>query len=1335
MKEEQKKEETEGKTLRESQVPPESSKHLALLNGKLTHARKVNGTWLVGGDKVGPNDTVSITANKFDTGVPSWHQLKGNRLIFEDSLTQEELKQHYALREGSLRESLVPEYSDPSRGDPFVEEADNGTLKGTNFAPKDNPAVHQRVIDSVTKALRAIVGEPSINFKNTMRFKPFEASKAHSLYGAQLHNAIYIAYAQHSLGARSGPKGVLMTALHEGWHYLYDFRTGLFSSNERRIMDSSLPQLAKNLMEHHDLSKSDVTSWLNSPTGRQEIAAEAFSRWAVDKANTKVPLGVKGLFIKGVNFLKGLHNGLKGEGYGTYEDVFKRTLEGDKNPSTYNFDANSTRRVVRLSKVSEELSEAQRQDLASMSHLLEPFQDRIVERNKEPLGLFPTAYARSISTMTGIAHMNPEIGGIQALGLHQQQLKSGVFHDLIKIGADFYRDVKGVTTSPEDRIKAMKILDHLRSTDQPIKLNDKGLLEYTKDDKVPEVNQKLTKMVVGLDRKNKSILDHYEKTFRKSVKDLIPDSESISKENLKKYIDTNEASLKKSGDFERLNDLHDGLKGLERLRHFGYISHSRFGPFGLTVHRTSSYIDNPNGTHLPKVLKGDAIPLFHTQFDEGRKVGGILGTNQADAKQVQASMEELKSLGLLDRPDVIISPVYQMTHDLISQRIPSNMRTLDMLGDLLANIKDPKEFAAQMEKFEGKINVKGFMKRLTESNNVPGYSKDWMRVDSAFNGGQSSHVARMQTRPIMDAYEDIINRHLSNSISGQSWRLHQAQKYLAYLKRPQDELRKTAVFQAMWALGGNVSSALMQFVGLPQFTLGHMTQFNPNVFENTSRLSSSLRKVMGIFMEKDGISMNSSGVFNAHFDNPDIVKALGGSEASQKFIAEMSRNGTLGAARKEEQFSQMSGEQRSEMTPRMNLWNAVKNYSMLPMTASESMVRAATAHAYYNLFEERPEVLSRAVRLLKDDEQFKAMRTLKPEEPLINLVVEHSIHETQGIFGRLGRGPMYRDEGKLIFPFMQYTMSMNEMMARMWSRGPEGKKAFGVTLGMTMMLAGALGLPGAELIKGAVEQLYKAVSLQSVDVEQATRTALFELTGSPTTGLFLTHGLPRTLGLDLGSRLNDQIAGQDGLLTMMGAKKPGGSDLGVPGGIFENAFKAFDTWRFGGTSTQTLSLLSPTAISNLFKALEYEDQGAHTFQGTQLLTPEYMQSHPQDAALRVLGIGTGDIASEAEQHFWKSSVNMSQQPFIDASRAEGARIMTRIMRGDPKASEDFSQFVQEVSEHMADKMMPSGVFRALMQDIENEAVQRSQGGVPLKEYKKNTVQMAQSIKGASGSKQ
>lgn len=67
------------------------TKTLAILNGKETHARRINGYWLIGGDHPQKDDSVLIAAHHAETNRLAWHKLQGCRLKFQDFLDAKDL--------------------------------------------------------------------------------------------------------------------------------------------------------------------------------------------------------------------------------------------------------------------------------------------------------------------------------------------------------------------------------------------------------------------------------------------------------------------------------------------------------------------------------------------------------------------------------------------------------------------------------------------------------------------------------------------------------------------------------------------------------------------------------------------------------------------------------------------------------------------------------------------------------------------------------------------------------------------------------------------------------------------------------------------------------------------------------------------------------------------------------------------------------------------------------------------------------------------------------------------------------------------------------------------
>lgn len=81
-----------------------SKKHLAYLNGVKTHAKKMGGKWTVGGDFIQSGDRAQIAVKHYPSNKLAWHNLQGNRLKFDDFLTDHEVEEHHKLNEEYLIE-------------------------------------------------------------------------------------------------------------------------------------------------------------------------------------------------------------------------------------------------------------------------------------------------------------------------------------------------------------------------------------------------------------------------------------------------------------------------------------------------------------------------------------------------------------------------------------------------------------------------------------------------------------------------------------------------------------------------------------------------------------------------------------------------------------------------------------------------------------------------------------------------------------------------------------------------------------------------------------------------------------------------------------------------------------------------------------------------------------------------------------------------------------------------------------------------------------------------------------------------------------------------------
>lgn len=87
-----------------SKNPP---RRLALLNGNETHARKLGGRWLVGGDYPAPTDNVLIAALFKDWANGdtrwAWFKLNGSYLKFDDFMSPAEVDKNRALLAGEVQ--------------------------------------------------------------------------------------------------------------------------------------------------------------------------------------------------------------------------------------------------------------------------------------------------------------------------------------------------------------------------------------------------------------------------------------------------------------------------------------------------------------------------------------------------------------------------------------------------------------------------------------------------------------------------------------------------------------------------------------------------------------------------------------------------------------------------------------------------------------------------------------------------------------------------------------------------------------------------------------------------------------------------------------------------------------------------------------------------------------------------------------------------------------------------------------------------------------------------------------------------------------------------------
>lgn len=1178
----------------------------------------------------------------------------------------------------------------------------DGILRGLEIT-KVTPKLQQ--IEDIVKTLTK--GTATARFFSELR--AFNKNKTSDpIRGAQIGNVVAV-----SLGLN---ENIVETALHETWHFLYDERMGMFTDQERAIIEKNFPHVVSALEKTYGVDTKDLLDGYSSEEGRSELLASLFGLYAKDNLSkmqkASIPSGLRGFFTRALNFLKALKKGFNQTGYSQVTDIFDKVLEGDVTIAKQLSDTTHALRTARLQNLGETVRETAKENLNG-----ESWQENLKEMldsGQDLKGL--TFYTKYLSTASAQATNNVFMAAAVEYADSQDKMQSELLTDFSDAGKVFLQE-KNVKV----KNYAANILDELRLSDQAVKLDEQGKLTFTRGDKKVTLKPYVSSLIKNLDEMMKAPLRVWfteaQTLLRKHMGDIVDKTGPT----IRKHYKENTMNLSEEAHAE-IADLVEATATMEEMLKKAYIHHGRVGPWAMTVHLNSN--KNPDGT-----FKKDAVPVFHAHFEEGKHL------NKVNKFQYETSQQELeavlKSKGLT-KADVTISGLYKLTSSSMFKQLQNSANTLEILNSLLGSAATTEEYVNLRKEFADKIATKGFMRVLSPSKEIQGYSKDWERVIPNYINASSINIAAQKFKPKFDFLSKQLD-HLGSTKEGTFLRKN-VQDYIEYVNDGSAAYAKFSTFNYMMTMGGNVSTALLQVLGLPTFTVAAMTQYHPSFLQNQGRVMKNLYQISKILYKDPETTVWSKGAFLVRFDNTTFQKDLNLSENAKAYVTQMYRTGLSGGLLVEESLNRRGKETRTASGKADEAWTVVKNLSGSLMSYAEQLTRMTTALSTFQMFEDNPEALDRADRLLQHDQSYVAARKLNPDQPLIFAVTNHTINSVHAQFGKVGRGPSYRGfVGRVMLPFNQYPAAINELMMNMaFKRGVEGQKAFAYLLGSMAITGGLLGLPAAELGKELVELAIKFFAQKDVDLEHQFRKVMQEATGTDQIGVSMTQGLPRLLGLSISARVRPAFPGQDLALTVLGAK--GGDvmgSLGVGSSTVVNALQAIQEAREGTSLPMVASMLSPASISNLIKSVASGHEGIKTRKGDVTLVPADEVTSWMVAA-RSLGFTAAREASARELQYFAKLEEGKYKPTFDAYRARGKTYLSNMIRernkGNTKKADEWYQemveLTKEVSDTLVKERLPASMMGAFQKSVFEAQFQLKEGGINFKNIdKKNRLDL------------
>lgn len=1158
-------------------------------------------------------------------------------------------------------------------------------IKFSELTPEAE-AKYKDFIEGAQRIIKEIAGEGA-----NAQFKPFESIKLgldnDYALGAQFMNVVAVALNTSTKGQQ------VETLYHEIWHLME--RLGVVKD-----ADQFTEQLLPYLYNDPVWQGVDVQPLLVSREGREEIRANAFGKWVVENVNTGtldgymtvpkiIPKALHGPYRRAIDYVRKMRNMLKGQGFNSYEDVFKSVYEGQRAVDLLD-NLNYNNRVARLQRMANSFQDTHQNVMDGTFDEIVQDAKRSSNRKYDQTGGIGF-FTRFLSSYQHAASKDMMI--CQTFNMFRRKEQN--FNRFLTKYSNIMPNYLGSNKATRYRIH--DLMDFCRNSSQKAYLDDEGFLNFERDGRNVRIKDvEISKKYVELQNAYAEQLTDYENAMKFTAsarnQDVLPRA-NFSSDDLNVAIALLEGDIAESNQpqlLERriadLKALAERMHDISEMRKVDYSPRQRYGRWAITVRNKD----------------GEQVDLF--TIEDGDALGNMslkAKDNILNQYQVEETLKKLREkYSDTTKYDIIgeggkiknlssasnLKP-FLLTKNTLTEQLDKRFLNLDLLTSLLGSKGvDPESFEDLRKDLLTDVATSGYRNRFRQSDKMGvGYSKDWDRVVSSSFGGSSQFFANVPFQHELSTLSTAIGELKDEKLK------KKLNDYIGYVGSPTEDYQSLRTFNFMWAMGGNITTAMLQYYTLPSVTLANMNAYNPNIMQNMKMLSKWFGVATKFITTIPKTFYSHDGMCFFNFGDPAVLEQL----VKTKVLTEKQ------AEYLAKEFVTLRGGQVEDMTGHVpfdtrSMGGDIKKklskfgyFLGAPISLSEQMTRFTTTMAAFDMFESNQGAVERAKKILKDDQRFVAMMKDKKGYSLNENLAAFVTDESHAVFGKQGRPEMFRGlGGSLFMPFMTYPHEMLLQMARLYGRGRDGRRALATMATVMFMFAGLMGLPGAELMKELYEKIAQQYSGIDNDIELMIREKIYDTTGSVRAGKFVTQGFGRAfLNLDIAKRLGLPIPGQDIALMAMGDTTKKTTDMfGVPGSILPSVFNAWNSYNNDAATTTVLSSVAPTAIGNLLKAVQYVDEGATTKSGNMLVTADKMKA--STVALRALGYGSDQVAAAREQlYYGKIMAQTKYKVAMDRYRAKAKNHYTRYIQSEEKgdmeaANEHFKEYKSAMQEYI-----------------------------------------------------
>lgn len=1112
---------------------------------------------------------------------------------------------------------------------------------------------HNKIISEMEKTLKKITKgkaslEPTSMLMNDVVNKAGQR-KGEMLRGAQLANVVYVALeTNNSLNLKQNE-----TLLHEAYHIVRDELQGFFTPRDRKILSKAQPKMRQILEENYGILASDLGNLGENIDS--EVEATLFGLMMSDPNSAPVrqtPVQVKGLFNKVKKFFQELKQRLNGENIRTFEDIFAEVNQGDyKTTKDFVETIALEQKKVRTQKIVEDYQKAQDEHINNILTEQPWF-------NKEKLikgaqGSSPTKLGhvgQMISTLTGMATRSSVFAQMQSAVRAKYQDKS----TLLK---DYQKRLKDLMTDGESFIKAAETLEYMRLNNQRLTYTPEGLLRFIDEQgAVRTLDYKTSDAVKKADALFKKILSDNLLVTRQRLNDFEGLSSYMSWEMLERTIaneDFREQFLKKYDPttLQNLENIISQIKEVETKALFdnrAYIPFTRTGTFGITV--TSTTETDPK-TKKPKVL-------YHGAIEEN-----MFG--DPDPKQLAETKKEIERL-FEGRTDVSVSGVFEMTHDNIKEKLGNNFVSTEMLAALFGSGKESL-YVESVKDLQKNLGKTGMMKHFLDTRNIAGYSKEWADVVTNFVEGAAHETIKNKYAPT----ENLLATTLETTPWANTKVKKRAIDTWRYLMSPEADMQNMRLFNFLWTMGGNFSTAILQFTTVPIHSVAYATAINPNILKNNFQMMRAMKVASRYFLNPDRIMDKS------YMDN--LVEKKKITPEERKFLELAYKEGYIQMTLAQDQLGEeFVGRRRNIKTKFVEKAAA---YLGAPTQVAEHLSRLATGLVVFNSMETDANIKNAKEHVksskLWQEYNYRKMISTANDSNIRERLAMFAIDEVHAVFGKEGRGQLQRGIwGSLILPFATYPMhAVETLLHQATQRGKQGKVAAMYALSAYIVFAGLMGIPGFDFADDIYEKYHEIIGGDKRSFNKDLREALIAMGFDPETAMHFVEGgiTSKVTSTSMAPRIGLSLHGTDFASALLGGETAL-QQIGVLGSVLEGVGQSIQEAQQGGSVADVLGPSSPIAIKNMLKGVKMATDGVSTRRGTRIVNEDEVNF--RDAMKQALGFRPLIIDERTKMQY-----------FARLEAAEGAGRKSRFVEREARILEEIIKARKDKNYERAKELM------------------------------------------------